>query len=260
MTLHLTEPVHVFPDCRLWLASFNHEQSASASNREADLDQAKLTSRDLVRWQQFRPAEKKQQFLNSRLAVRAVLQREFAEAAEEIQFDSDPHGRPVLTVQEGPIATQISLSHSRNAIAVVISNNEFPIGVDIEVVAKLHSEALRLIAFHPDEQSWCDNQTGRESDALATLWTVKESVWKTLHQEHSIPIASISIEFDGGILSPRVSNPEFADAVFRLQLFTVDCEPIMPDTLRLPPSFSTFRGCVTQRLSPEQAGPGVRDK
>jgi 4'-phosphopantetheinyl transferase len=260
MTLHLAEPVEVFPDCRLWLASFDHERSASFVNTESDIEKAMLTNRDLIRWQQFRPAEKKQQFLNSRLAVRTVLQREFADEAEDIQFDSDSHGCPILTSLNGKSRAQISLSHSGNAIAVLISNSEFPIGVDIEVDQPLHSNGLRMVALHPHEQSWCDGQTGREFDALLTLWTVKESVWKTLRSEIEIPVAGISVDFDRGDLTPCVLDSSFYDAMFRSQLFVVQCENVTPETLLLPPlgnCGTALRGCVTQRTKVSCGGPQV---
>ncbi len=248
MTMHLAEPVRVFPDCRLWLASFDHDLPKSVSNTEVDLEQAKMTNRDLIRWRQFRPAEKKRQFLNSRLAVRAMLQREFAAEAEDIQFDSDSNGCPILTSRNGTRYAQISLSHSENVIAVAISNSEFPIGVDIEVDQPLHSDALRLVALHPHEQTWCDSQTGRESDALLTLWTVKESVWKTLQCGNSISAASISVGFDDGTLTSGVSNPSLSDVIFRSQLFVLQCEAVASDTLLLPPLGDiALRGCVTQR-------------
>ena len=43
----------------------------------------------------------------------------------------------------------ISLSHSDNAVAVLISDDEYPVGVDIEVSNPIRAEALRLVALHP---------------------------------------------------------------------------------------------------------------
>ncbi len=247
--MNLADPVEVFPDCRLWLAYFDDGSGDSVSSPKSALAEAKLSVRDQLRWQQYRPATKKRQFLNSRRAVRAVLQRELGDDAAHIQFDSDSQGCPILLSQQVGPWPQISLSHSGNAVAIAISMNAFPIGVDIEVVEPLRADALRLIASHPQERAWCDRETGRESDALATLWTIKEAVWKTLHCRDEIPISEISIEFDRGILTPCVANSAFQDAKFRTQLFVFECEAVVPETIRLAAGDTPLRGCVMQRVT-----------
>jgi len=250
--MHLADPVEVFPDCRLWLAYFDDGSGDPVFSPKNALAEAKLSVRDQLRWRQYRPAAKKRQFLNSRRAVRAVLQRELGDDAAHVQFDSDSQGCPVLLSQQVGQWPHMSLSHSGNAVAVAISTNAFPIGVDIEVVGPLRAEALRLIASHPRERAWYDRQTGRESDALATLWTIKEAIWKTLHCSDEVPISEISIEFYRGMLTPYVANSAFKDAKFRTQLFVVECFPVVPETIRLttgPSRTIALRGCVAQRIA-----------
>lgn len=247
--MYLADPVEVFPDCRLWLAYFDDGSGDSAVSPVNALAEARLSTRDQLRWQQYRPAAKKRQFLNSRRAVRSVLQRELGDAASHVEFDSDSQGCPVLVSEQIGRLPQISLSHSGNAVAVVISRNAFPTGVDIEVAEHLRAEALRLVAAHSHERAWCARQTGRESDALATLWTIKEAVWKTLHCGDKIAISRISIEFDCGSLMPHVDNSAFRDAQFRTQLFVVECEAVVPETVCLPSGRIPLRGCVTQRVT-----------
>jgi phosphopantetheinyl transferase len=249
--MHLAEPVEVFPDCRLWLAYFDDGSGDSVSSPENALAEAALSARDQLRWQQYRPAAKKRQFLNSRRAMRSVLQRELGDTAAHVQFDSDSQGCPVLVSEQIGRLPQISLSHSGNAVAVAISTHAFPVGVDIEIVEPLRAEALRQVAAHPHERAWCDRQTGRESDALATLWTIKEAVWKTLHCGGELAMSEISTEFHAGILTPCVEHSAFKDAKFRTQLFVVGCDAVVPETICLMPErFGTLklRGCVTQRL------------
>ena len=250
--MHLADPVELFPDCRLWLAYFNDGSGDPVSSPENALAEAKMSARDQRRWQKYRPAEKKQQFLNSRRAVRAVLQREFGDDAAHVQFDCDAQGSPVLLSEQVGPWPQMSLSHSGNAVAIAISSNTFPTGVDIEVVEPLRAEALRLIASHSQERVWCNQETGHESDALATLWTIKEAVWKTLHSSDEIPISEISIEFDRGMLTPHVVNSVFNDAKFRTQLFVVNCGAVVSETVHLatgPFHTIALRGCIAQRIA-----------
>ena len=249
--MHLADPVEVFPDCRLWLACFDDESGDPVASLDNSLAEAKFCARDQLRWQQYRPVEKKRQFLNSRRAMRSVLQRELGDAAADVEFDSDSQGRPVLLSKQAGRWPQISLSHSGNAVAVAISPNAIPVGVDIEIVEPLKADALRLVAAHPHERAWCDRQTGRESDALATLWTVKEAVWKTLHCGGEVAMPEISIESHAGILTPCVEHSAFKDTKFRTQLFVVACDAVVPETICLMPErFGNIklRGCVTQRM------------
>ena len=249
--MHLADPVEVFPDCRLWLAYFDDESGDSVVSPENALAEAKLSARDQLRWQQYRPAAKKRQFLNSRRAMRCVLQRELGDAAAHILFDSDAQGCPVLVSEHIGRLPQISLSHSGNAVAIAISRNAFPVGVDIETVEPLKADALRLVAAHPHERAWCDQQTGRESGALATLWTIKEAVWKTLHYGGEMAMSEVSVESLAGILTPCVEHSAFKDSKFRTQLFVVECVAVVPETIRMTSGAFhnvALRGCVAQRI------------
>lgn len=250
--MHLADPIEVFPDCRLWLASFDGESADPVVSPEYAEAEAKLSDRDQLRWQQYRPLVKKRQFLNSRRAVQGVLQRELGDVAAQVEFDSDSQGRPVLLSRTAGHWPQISLSHSGNAVAVAISLNAIPVGVDIELAERFRADALRLVAAHRHERAWCDRQTGRESDALATLWTIKESVWKTLHCSGEVAMQEISIESLAGILTSSVKHSAFKDAKFRMQLFVVGCDAIVAETICLMPErFGgiNLRGCVTQRIT-----------
>jgi len=247
MNMHLADYVEIFPQCRLWLAYFNRESTAVT---EQDIVGAHFSSRDLLRWQQFRPAAKKSQFLNSRRAVRAVLQKEFGKEADRITYDSDSYGCPLLLSRDNSHVAHISLSHSANAVAVVISDGEHPVGVDIEVPEPLRARALQLVAFHPHEQVWCESAAGIKSEALTTLWTIKESVWKTLRNRGDIPLSEISITFHSGIPHVAISGSTNTFPVFRTQIIVQQSVPVVPDTLCLSTANVPLRGCVAQRIAP----------
>ncbi|MCA9008269.1 MAG: 4'-phosphopantetheinyl transferase superfamily protein [Planctomycetaceae bacterium] len=251
--MHLTDPIQILPACRLWLAQIDAADSSSAGNLENDLLEARLSARDLQRWQQYRPQKKKRQFLNSRLAVRAVLRLEFEKDSELIQFDSDQAGRPVLrSLQRGHLP-QISISHSAEMVAIALSDGIDPIGVDLEIAQPLRMEALQSIVMHPHEQDWCDAQGDRQSEALLTLWTIKESIWKTLQGDSGLGISDIFLEPDHRTPVAQIRNWEGDVNTFRLRCFVSQCSSFFSETICLkamnPKSRSQpFRGCVTQRI------------
>ena len=250
MNMHLADPVETFPLCRLWLAFFDGDSDESITTTTHDIAEAKFSARDLLRWQQFRPAVKKRQFMNSRLAIRAVLKKEFGKDADDILFSADTFGCPSLESRQKEHVAHISLSHSENAVAVLISDGDYPVGVDIEVSNQLRTDALRFVALHPHEQAWCDLHLGLESEASTTLWTIKESVWKSLRNIGDIPLSEISITFDSGIPQVAILGSENKSPVFRTQIFTQQSVPMVPDTLCLSTANVPLHGCVAQRIGP----------
>ena len=86
MNIHLAESIEILPQCRLWLAYFDGDSDESISATTHDIAEAKFSTQYLHRWQQFRPVAKKRQFLNSRLAIRTVLKKEFGKDADDILF------------------------------------------------------------------------------------------------------------------------------------------------------------------------------
>ena len=250
MNMHLADHVEIFPQCRLWLAYFDGDSDESIAATIHDIAEAKFSTQDLHRWQQFRPATKKRQFLNSRLVVRAVLQKEFGNNADNITFDSETSGCPLLLSRRKNQVAQISLSHSANAVAIAISDGEYPVGVDIEVPELLRTRAIQLVAFHPHEQAWCNFSTGLESEALTTLWTMKESVWKSLREPGDIAFWDISINFDSEVPEAVISGGTERTAQFRTQVFVQQSVPVAPGTLHLSTGNVPLRGCVAQRIAP----------
>lgn len=249
MNMHLADHVEVFPHCRLWLAYFDGDSDESIVAATHDIAEARFSTQDLHRWQQFRPAVKKRQFLNSRLAIRAVLKKEFGKYADDILFSPDSLGCPSLQTHQKEHVAHISLSHSENAVTVAISDGKYPVGVDIEVSNPLRTDALRFVALHPHEQVWCDSHAGLESEAFTTLWTIKESAWKTLRGIRDIPFCNVSVLFNGGRPKPVISNCDGEAPQFRTQVFVQNVESVVPEASCLSVNSVALRGCVTQRIS-----------
>ena len=256
MNMYLADYVEIFPQCRLWLAYFDGNADESIATTTRDKAEAKLSTQDLHRWQQFRPALKKRQFVKSRLAIRAVLEREFGDQAAEIQFDTDLEGGPVLLPQDQDYSRQISLTHSGSVVGIVISKREASIGVDLETSRLCHAEALRIIVAHAPEWDWCNEHAGLELDALLTLWTIKEAVWKSLRCGQKISVADIIVDFASGHPNAQVLHPQYENARFEIRLFASQCSEVIPATIWISPSGwplelqgkVTFHGCVAQLI------------
>ena len=250
--MHLTDPIRILPGCRLWLAEFDTPDSGPAGFSEEELLVARLSTRDLRRWQQYRPERKKRQFLNSRLAVRAVLRQEFEKGSEQIQIDSDEQGRPVLHSGQLSHLPQISISHSADIVAIAVSDGGNSMGVDLEIAQPLRVESLQQIAMHPHEKLWCDAQGGLQSEALLALWTIKESVWKTLHSDSHLGMSDIILELDHRSPGVHICGWRGAGDQFRSRCFVSQCASFFSETICLEsvirePWSQPFRGCVTQR-------------
>ena len=215
---------------------------------------ATFSGRDLLRWHQYRPAAKKRQFLNSRLP--------FAQSC------SGNSGREPKASSMIPILTDVLLCcRLRKATSLTsvchipVSVTQLPwqfrmantpVGVDIQISDSRRADALRWVALHPHEQGWCDLATRTSPEALITLWTIKESVWKTLHEMRNTPFAEVSVSFDVGIPKPCILNDSPETPSFRTQLFVHQCVPVVPGTVCLPTGNVALRGCVTQRLPPRK--------
>lgn len=253
MTMHLTGPLLPFSNCNLWMAMFDPEVEDSLSKQERELPDAQLSGSDRRRWRRFRPLEKKRQFLNSRIAVRAILQRELKHSADKVRLDTNRQGQPILLSDEVEGLPQISLSHAGTVVAVAVSCEGSSAGVDIEIVEPLKSDALWRVAVHPRELELWHNPGGMsETEWLRTLWTIKESVWKSFGGIGEISISQILIDRIDGVIIPRVIHSSFANDEFRTQLFAVQCEQVFPGTMLVDQSgagIMALRGSVSQWIS-----------
>lgn len=100
------------------------------------------------------------------------------------EFAYNEHGKPYLADRPD---IHFSISHTKNAILVAISNA--PIGVDVEHV-RLPSDGLIEKTMNPDEQALINNASssclevdclqGERAATFTSLWTKKEAVLKLL--------------------------------------------------------------------------------
>jgi phosphopantetheinyl transferase len=253
MTMHVTGPLMIAPGCHVWLAVFSPELNDSLSRQNSELSTASLSSSDFRRWEQYRPLEKKRQFLNSRLAVRSVLKEEFGPAASRIRMETGAGGRPILISSGVRECPEISLSHSDTAVAVAISRCGIPVGVDIEKIEPLKVRSLRFVTANSCEMALYHRQNVlSETEFLRTLWTIKESVWKSLGGPGEITASDITVAYgEDGLLHPRVIDRSNTAEEFSTRLFAVQCKELLPETMVVKPATCHaigLRGSVSLRI------------
>lgn len=147
------------------------------NNPEKRYDNILLDESELKRAKQFKFDLHRERFIQSHLAVRAILKRYTDKNPAITQTDS---GKPYL--KDYP-SLQFNLSHSGDYAVCAITQNA-PLGIDIECCSDPLSPARNFLSiakrfFAPDEYKKILEAKNRESYFL-TLWTRKEAYLKLL--------------------------------------------------------------------------------
>ena len=202
MTNQLWGPFQPLPGCRLWLSEDLTGSDAGEPERHREFAEAYLCDQDLQRWNRYRPPEKKRQFLNSRLAIRAVLKREFGNASDSYRVETIETGQPILNHACEPALASISLSHTGNIAAIVVSDNQQGLGVDIEVVKPLNIHTLGATFLNPLEHNWLTKEALEKSpEMILAIWTLKEALWKALGGPRDAAMSEFVSEYHSSTLN-----------------------------------------------------------
>ncbi len=111
---------------------------------------------------------RKKEFLGSRF----LLKEHYGEA---IKLDHQPGGKPFLVGQR----EQISISHSGNLIAILLSKHKTP-GIDLE---KKNRPISRIIPKFLNDQEQAFLLPEHENEHAIICWTIKEVVVKKLNNK-----------------------------------------------------------------------------
>lgn len=252
--LQFIGPFDMLSRCRLWIALDRGPQVSASVQPGSFSTDSRLSEIDLQRWKRFRSPEKQRQFLLSRIAVAEVLSQELGAEHDNVRFANDSFGRPVVMDHNHREVRQISLSHSGPVTAIAVSNDVYPIGVDVELVQPIYETALRsMIVLPADGKFLASLHDVDQSECLRMLWTIKESVWKSLGGKPQISAHEIAIRICSGELKPIVDNDQSLNSSFAVHLFGMHCVSGTLKTQRLEfkerPEIA-FRGCLTQNMAP----------
>jgi 4'-phosphopantetheinyl transferase EntD len=135
---------------------------------EEDTDELKWAlqwgQEDIKRFRSFNDVQRSMHWLASRVLLRKMLDTD-----KFIDLQADEHGKPV--VKNFPV--QISISHSGNKVAVLLSDR--PCGVDIQIMDR-HLDKLAHKFISEDEKKYI--QEDLTPQQLYVYWCAKEALYK----------------------------------------------------------------------------------
>ncbi|HEY4262842.1 MAG TPA: 4'-phosphopantetheinyl transferase superfamily protein [Schlesneria sp.] len=157
-----------------------------------------LSPEEVARADRYKVPQPRRHFIVCRATLRQLLASCLNCAANAVQFDYGPHGKPSLrrsTASDSPI--EFSVSHSADQALIAITLNR-QIGVDIEQI----DPAVRILKlatrfFSSREAAELTNLP--ECDQLAGFyrgWTSKESYLKATGSGLSFPLNKFSVSLN----------------------------------------------------------------
>ncbi|MFN8660030.1 MAG: beta-ketoacyl synthase N-terminal-like domain-containing protein [Candidatus Obscuribacterales bacterium] len=149
-----------------------------------------LTEPERALWRAHaREEQRKAQWLLGRIAAKeAVCKLVMRHSGvrlldQDVEIIYDESGRPVISPLLAQVlgwAPWISIAHSDDVAVAVAINSEYPIGVDLQMIAPRDQEFIEF-AFSEGEQNLFSAVTGADRDRLvAQLWCAKEALAKAL--------------------------------------------------------------------------------
>ncbi|WP_066423903.1 4'-phosphopantetheinyl transferase HetI [Anabaena sp. 4-3] len=140
---------------------------------------ATLSSDELTRANRFYFPEHRKRFIAGRGSLRSILCGYLGIGAQQVKFDYQPRGKPVLAEGLQHSGLLFNLSHSQN-LALCAVNYHRLIGVDLEYLRDISDvEALAKRFFLPQEydvvRSLPENQ---KQKTFSRYWTCKEAYLK----------------------------------------------------------------------------------
>lgn len=148
-----------------------------------------LSKNEQKQYHTFKNEARKTEWLTTRILLTEMLEKRVC-----IQYNDQ--GRPYIN----NLALNISISHSKNYVAIIISKFYNP-GVDIEQVSDRVSRIKHKFLVSK-ELLWCHSL-----NQLTLAWTVKEAIFKTYEKEldfHDILIEEPLINADQGMVHAQV--------------------------------------------------------
>ena len=132
----------------------------------------------------------------ARAVLRQLLSQWLGVAAEEIQFEYGPFGKPLLG-QCHKSQLQFNTSHSGQWILIGVSSSS-PVGVDVEEMRSIETlEGLAKTAFSATEfAAWRQLPLEFAVAGFFRGWTCKEAVIKALGLGISLPLDNVEVDID----------------------------------------------------------------
>jgi 4'-phosphopantetheinyl transferase len=144
---------------------------------------ATLSSDEFARAQRFYFPEHRQRFIAGRGILRSILGCYLGIEPQEVQFDYEPRGKPVLAATFANSGLLFNLSHSQG-LALCAVNRDRRIGIDLEYIRPISDvEALAQRFFLPREYDVMRSLSAdQKQEVFFRYWTCKEAYLKATGQ------------------------------------------------------------------------------
>jgi 4'-phosphopantetheinyl transferase len=181
------------PSAKLWLLDGD-----SVAQDDLAFFSRRLGSSETRRLVSFVRPVRQRQFILGRILLRVAVADLLGLPVDTIGIIEQPGNAPLLVLPESQHASpNFSLSHRRNWVACLVSNN-VPLGLDIELnEAARDINASSELLFHPSERRWLLTLPHAERvSAFYEIWCSREALHKLLcnlgrKADLSFPVASI---------------------------------------------------------------------
>jgi 4'-phosphopantetheinyl transferase len=182
-------------DVHVWAVPLAETASDAAEQRVLSDDERKRADR-------FAVEPPRRRFVKSRAALRTILGRYLAVAAEDVALQYDGSGKPSLAGEFRASGLQFNLAHS-GELALVAVTVDCPVGVDVEFrrpvrgrdeIARRYFAAAELAAVLAHDES-------QRTAAFFRCWTRKEAVLKAIGTGLGYPLSAFEVPIDGAASS-----------------------------------------------------------
>ncbi|BAY94809.1 MULTISPECIES: 4'-phosphopantetheinyl transferase HetI [unclassified Tolypothrix] len=138
-----------------------------------------LSSDEFARAERFYFPEHRQRFIAGRGSLRTILSCYLGISPQEVQFDYEPRGKPLLASKFSYSGLTFNLSHSQNLALCAVSQNR-QIGIDLEYIRPMSDlESLAQRFFLPGEYDLVRSLSPeQQSSVFFRYWTCKEAYLK----------------------------------------------------------------------------------
>lgn len=121
------------------------------------------------------------------LIVRVIACKTFGLTNKDIDFFKSEYGKPNLN---NYLNFHFNVSHTRNAIAVVVSDSQ--VGVDIEKIREAEFKIVNRFFTQP-EIEFIDNTVAESKKRFYIVWTKKEAYIKYIGKGLYMPLNSFNV-------------------------------------------------------------------
>ena len=177
-----------------------------------DKFQTYLSADEQTRAAGYKLAAPRTQFILARGFLRQTLATYLNAEPASLRFGTTANEKPVLVGDE---VLHFNLSHTANAIAIVVANDR-PVGVDVEqILARRSMEAIARQQFHPAERAdWESADESQKLNVFYRIWTCKEAYLKGLGHGFAQSLSSFALRPMGDryVPSPALDQTEWSVA------------------------------------------------